>query len=142
MQNLSFFLSFSEHKDSKFHHGIFVSQISLYIRNNYTCSHLQKHLIKRPTLFQSSPSRPSVSSCTLLDPPNVACCSSSPVGEATPALNSLFLSLSHAKMHTVKVRCTYRKGPFPDISVHSADSPNITSTRTHGFRRVIMRHRS
>lgn len=63
-----------------------------------------------------------LSSCTLLDHPTVVCCSSGPVEEATPTLNSASLSDSHANTHPAKVRWEYRKGPFPHISVHSPNN--------------------
>ena len=72
-RNILFALSFPEHKDTKFHHlcspPLLLTHLNtVYISNNLSCSHLQKKCIKRPTLFKSSRSRPSGSSCTLLDP--------------------------------------------------------------------------
>lgn len=52
--------------------------------------------IKEPTLFHLGPSRHFVLPCPPLDPPSIASCSSSPLGEAIPALNSAFPLVSNA----------------------------------------------
>lgn len=52
--------------------------------------------IKEPTLFHLGPSRHFVLPCPPLDPPSIASCSSSPLGEAIPALNSASPLVSNA----------------------------------------------